>query len=399
MRGCVAAGATAALNFLGLDDSLDVVYGSSAGAMIGAYFISRQVSGVAIYHDLIPAAGRFFVNKFKLLHAIGLSVRFPWLLPSRAAIWSDRYSVLNLAFLLDMVMGSIQPLDWVTFSKNQETQPLKIVASSMRSLRPVVLTREGQHYNSLTSLLECIRASMLVPGICGQLMGIRAGETIPMMVERLTEAGARDKTARRFATHTPDDTLQDQRHEVEPLVDALLCEPIPFRSAVYDNCTHVLVLRTRPDPCPMLGTGPGLYERFIANRFFAFHSASAAAEHVLHQRHQIIYAEDVLLLNDASHGNEEGVVIDNKKVYMLPVAPNSDCLEVSQLESGKRPLLNGMRDGARRVIEIFGPSLGVTGADIENAVMTIFPDSILDRPQLLELYTNSVILESGRINT
>jgi predicted acylesterase/phospholipase RssA len=46
MRGCVSAGATAALNILGLDDTIDVVYGSSAGAMIAAYFISRQFSGM-----------------------------------------------------------------------------------------------------------------------------------------------------------------------------------------------------------------------------------------------------------------------------------------------------------------------------------------------------------------
>jgi len=43
MRGCVAAGATAALHFLGLTDCVDVVYGSSAGAMVGAYFVSKQV--------------------------------------------------------------------------------------------------------------------------------------------------------------------------------------------------------------------------------------------------------------------------------------------------------------------------------------------------------------------
>lgn len=45
MRGCVSAGATAALNVLGINDAIDVVYGSSAGAMVGAYFISRQFSG------------------------------------------------------------------------------------------------------------------------------------------------------------------------------------------------------------------------------------------------------------------------------------------------------------------------------------------------------------------
>ena len=33
----------------------------------------------------------------------------------------------------------------------------------------------------------------------------------------------------------------------EPLLDALIYEPIPYRSAVNENCTDILVLRTRPD--------------------------------------------------------------------------------------------------------------------------------------------------------
>ena len=72
MRGCVSAGATAALNVLGLNDAIDVVYGSSAGAMVGAYFISRQFSGVQIYHDILPASGIKFIDKMKLIFAIGL---------------------------------------------------------------------------------------------------------------------------------------------------------------------------------------------------------------------------------------------------------------------------------------------------------------------------------------
>ena len=50
MRGCVSAGAASALSFLGINDAVDTVYGSSAGAMIGAYFISRQHGGSFIYH-------------------------------------------------------------------------------------------------------------------------------------------------------------------------------------------------------------------------------------------------------------------------------------------------------------------------------------------------------------
>jgi hypothetical protein len=52
MRGCVSAGASAALSFLGLNDAVDIVYGSSAGAMIGAYFVSRQYSGTQIYYGM-----------------------------------------------------------------------------------------------------------------------------------------------------------------------------------------------------------------------------------------------------------------------------------------------------------------------------------------------------------
>lgn len=53
MRGCVAAGSSAAINFLGLNDAIDIVYGSSAGSMVAAYFISRQFDGVKIYHGMI----------------------------------------------------------------------------------------------------------------------------------------------------------------------------------------------------------------------------------------------------------------------------------------------------------------------------------------------------------
>ena len=43
MRGCISAGMVGAINYLGLDDAVDVVYGSSAGALIGAYFITKQL--------------------------------------------------------------------------------------------------------------------------------------------------------------------------------------------------------------------------------------------------------------------------------------------------------------------------------------------------------------------
>lgn len=49
MRGAVSAGAAAALNLLGLSDAFDAVYGSSAGALIAAFFISRQLNGACVF--------------------------------------------------------------------------------------------------------------------------------------------------------------------------------------------------------------------------------------------------------------------------------------------------------------------------------------------------------------
>lgn len=46
MRGCVSAGMIAAVSTLGLMDTFDAVYGSSAGSLVGAYAIAGQVSKV-----------------------------------------------------------------------------------------------------------------------------------------------------------------------------------------------------------------------------------------------------------------------------------------------------------------------------------------------------------------
>jgi len=43
MRGAVSAGMAAAIASLGLTDAFDSVYGSSAGCIVGAYMVSRQM--------------------------------------------------------------------------------------------------------------------------------------------------------------------------------------------------------------------------------------------------------------------------------------------------------------------------------------------------------------------
>lgn len=66
MSGVVSAGMLAALEFLGLSRAFDVVYGSSAGAINGAYFVAGQAaSGAALYYESINNSR--FVNPLRLL--------------------------------------------------------------------------------------------------------------------------------------------------------------------------------------------------------------------------------------------------------------------------------------------------------------------------------------------
>ena len=134
------------------------------------------------------------------------------------------------------------------------------------------------------------------------------------------------------------------------LADAFLTELMPFRPAVIDNCTHNIVLRTRPDPAPTLvKKGPGVFEKVIARRTLQRYLLHQAISYMMSLQHVIVYAKDLLLLNVAALGPEEGVRVNEKSVHILPIATSEDCREVGQLEGNRAKTLEGMRDGARRV--------------------------------------------------
>ena len=401
MRGCVAAGATAALQFLGLSDVIDAVYGASAGSMVGAYFVARQFAATSIYHDILTQAGRPFIDKRQLLSALGLAL-------SPAARGEDS-TVFNLDFLLDEVMATHQKLDLPVFASNSVHMSLCVATSSLASLEPVPLQcgagGEVGTSSNMTALLQCIRASMNVPGITGRLLGVSASRRIPFPVpdnEKKGRAGQGKEDDEEWE-RPESGGMEHDREEVEPLADACISEPMPYRSAVKHGATHVIVLRTRPDPCPVLGRGPGLFERVICRRFFRKHKCAAAARYVERQRHQVVYAEDVALLNDAARGPAEGVTVGGHAgVHLLPVAPPASASEVSQLETRQAKILAGMRDGARRTLELFLPSVApdthLSPSLIEDLVLSIFPDKILTDPAhhvALDQYRTVSTLTSG----
>lgn len=346
--------------------------------------------------------------------------------------------VINLSFLLDVLMGDLKALDWETFAENERVQPLRIIASCAKSLNSHVLSRESGNFWNRSTLLHCLRASMLVPGVTESMMACEHSTSSPIPIRPIvnTSTGTigshwrselrrllrqseltstptrkpmnmlREWLLRRTSTpwiisfvnyrrlvsmlwrwrlpsyffwrraehrgadndeyqssasprspgeknggirsitdpfplkapkspqrvHSKSATHLSHHHRpqvmpttaasllsyaaISPLAtleaptaamstddawsnssssllcDALLCEPIPYRSAVREGATHCIVLRSRPEPCHVLGKGPGVYEQLIARRFFHQYNATDAVDWMMSLQHQRIYAED-----------------------------------------------------------------------------------------------------------
>jgi predicted acylesterase/phospholipase RssA len=398
MRGCVAAGMVAAVHHLNLTDSLDVVYGSSAGSLIGAYLLSRQVrsgtpppaarartppplseSGAAapllffpsliggsrtlghliftsppaadcsppppfrqepafgwsLYYEELPMAGRRFIDLRNVLRSLGLGALR--LTPSGMRDLVQRrlgMPVLNLDQLLIEIVQKRKPLDFDRLWACQTTQPLRVVASALTSRRSVALGSAEGAWASLPALAHVMRASMLLPGICG-----------------------------------PTVALNNSQGEAEPHADAMLYEPVPYRLAVREGATHVLVLRTRPDGSNVVRP-LSFVERLIAHRFF--HRKMRMPHmyrHMREQRHRRRYAEDLLLLNEASAKllpNESVTIpwgVDEPAgpgcgVRMLQVAlqpGGGRAPEVSNLQTDPGEIFHAVRCGFARAHEVLSP--------------------------------------------
>ena len=89
MRGTISVGMVTGLEYLGMLDCFDAVYGSSAGAINGAFFVAQQAAyGATIYYQNIN--NRRFLNLWR-----GLVGR----------------PVMSLEFLIDHVMQHDKVLD------------------------------------------------------------------------------------------------------------------------------------------------------------------------------------------------------------------------------------------------------------------------------------------------
>ena len=329
MRGAVSAGMAQALQQQGYLDAFDTIYGASAGALIGAYLVARQLTECAgpVVTDILPS--QQFVCGKRLWTSIGRM-----LLGSSSSSNSNnsRSSIqsmppaMNLSMVLDDVLlgeDSEYALDMETFVRNDQKQPLRIVVSCAeangtqivsRSLGRadfVPTTQRGPHR---TGLAACLEASMAVPAATGPL--------VPLTT-----------------TTTTNDSSNTTTTTVHHAFDAFVAEPIPYVSAVDEgNATHVVCLCTRPHGSPPRTSG--LYERFLAPLFFRRHHLPDVAKSL-----RAGYAVDVY--NTATRVVLKEQSYKGAAIWGLAVPADEPELSTTSLD--RRQIVRALRAGEETV--------------------------------------------------
>ena len=199
MKGVISAGACGEVLRMGFSDCFDAVYGSSAGAMNLTYYLAKQPEGVAAYQeDLV--GGEFLDLR-----------RIPKTRSSRRLMGTPqgRRPAMDVSYLVDGVMDGTtgRALRWDRVIRS--TVPLKVVATSLDTLTPVMLEAPSNR-----------RRPQDVPQ--GERGGAHPGGT--------------------GADHSPRTETRGRGGD----------GAVPVHAAATDGCTHVLVLLTRtlPDPKP-----------------------------------------------------------------------------------------------------------------------------------------------------
>lgn len=140
MRGVVSGGMVAALEELNLLPCFDAVYGSSAGAICGAYLVAQQARfGVTIFYENINNGHFLDLRRF----------------------FFSKNPTLSLSFLLDKVCIEQKPLD--TDRVLQSPIPLRVISTSVKTLRPKVL----RNFQDAEQLFKALKASATIPVVAG----------------------------------------------------------------------------------------------------------------------------------------------------------------------------------------------------------------------------------------
>ena len=179
MRGVLSAGMALALDELGLVPAFDAVYGASAGAITGAWLLSRP-EGLRGWAE--PAYTKILIRRTALLRG---------------------RPVADVRALIEDLYQTTFPMDFAAvLASPVEFHPLATDAATGQStdLRPLI--------GNPAELRLALRASAALP--------LLAGPPVEFAGRRFYDAG--------------------------------VSESIPYRTALTQGATHLLILRSRPAP-------------------------------------------------------------------------------------------------------------------------------------------------------
>jgi predicted patatin/cPLA2 family phospholipase len=225
MRGIISAGMALALHELGLVPAFDAVYGASAGAITGAWLLSRP-EGLRGWAE--PAYARTLIRPSALLRG-------------RPAA--------DIRALIEDLYQTTFPMDFAAvLASPVELHPLATDAATGQStdLRP--------HIGNPAELRLALRASAAMP--------LLAGPPVEFAGRRFYDAG--------------------------------VSESVPYRTALAQGATHLLVLRSRRDPRPARdGHRPSRSARLLART--TLRREAPALRAALLARESRLAADDQLL--------------------------------------------------------------------------------------------------------
>jgi predicted patatin/cPLA2 family phospholipase len=145
IRGVVSGGMLVALEEMGLRDTVDVVYGASAGAFNATYFLAGQTSeALSLYYDEMTATN--FLDPRRLLR---------------------RQPAVSVEWIIEVVMEQLAPLDWAGVLSS----PIKlnVIASCLADMRPVAFS----DLDSIDELKQALLASARIPFLAGPPVAFR----------------------------------------------------------------------------------------------------------------------------------------------------------------------------------------------------------------------------------
>jgi hypothetical protein len=165
---------------------------------------------------------------------------------------------------------------------------------------------------------------------------------------------------------------------------------LPYRSAVEEGATHVLVLRTRPQ-CFNPKTQPTIYETTVAPLYFQSHGEDKVARFFNQGGQQYVYLEDHLVLEQGRIRNEAvpippaalnyGVTKPHntdratwKKAHVLPVTVPHGTKELATLEQDAQRVLEAVRGGYGAAFDLLAPAVGLDVMTGQQVADLVFPD-------------------------